>query len=403
MRLRALCLLLPLLVATAAAAHDRQGYLHGRVLLRNGGEYAGLMRWGDQEVFWDDLFNATKAHTPWLERMEDRLDRKTAEIKVFGWKVRVGEGAATGRTFQCRFGDMEKIVVTGDQKAEVHLKGGAVIEVDGGSDDVGGKIQVLDPSLGAIAVRWDRIEEIRFSPTPSDLRPEGQRLYGRMDCDAGVFDGWIQWDSQECLATDKLDGESRDGEVSLAMGSLRSIERRSGRGADVVLKDGRRLSLRGSNDVNDENRGIYVEVDGLYRLRVMWDEFERLDLAERRDSGPGYDDYAPGERLRGVVLDREGRRHAGLLVMDLDEEWSFELLDGRRYGVEYHIPLARVSSLEPSGDRTRVGLRGGESLVLEEGQDVGENNAGVLVLDDEDDDDPLYLSWDEIEHIELEP
>ena len=58
-------------------------------------------------------------------------------------------------------------------------------------------------------------------------KPTLNRYDGTVHTDDGSFRGYIQWDQDECLSSDELDGENRDGEVSLRMGEIRSIERRS--------------------------------------------------------------------------------------------------------------------------------------------------------------------------------
>jgi hypothetical protein len=45
-----------------------------------------------------------------------------------------------------------------------------------------------------------------------------------------------------------------------------------------VLRDGRSFELTDSNDVDDGNRGVYVErADGTLVL-VPWDRFERVEF-----------------------------------------------------------------------------------------------------------------------------
>jgi hypothetical protein len=77
------------------------------------------------------------------------------------------------------------------------------------------------------------------------------------------------------------------------------------------------------------------------------------------------------------------------------------MLNGSRDGIEYYIPFAMVRSVEPQrGDASKVVLRNGEELVLEDGQDVAERNAGVLVI--RDDGRESYFQWREIRRIRFE-
>ena len=50
--------------AARAASGPHQGFLYGTVETRSGASYTGLLRWGREEAFWDDLFNATKPDEP---------------------------------------------------------------------------------------------------------------------------------------------------------------------------------------------------------------------------------------------------------------------------------------------------------------------------------------------------
>ena len=43
----------------------------------------------------------------------------------------------------------------------------------------------------------------------------------------------------------------------------------------MELKNGEVYELRGSNDVNDENKGIFIINDG-DEVRLEWDEFESV-------------------------------------------------------------------------------------------------------------------------------
>jgi hypothetical protein len=400
-------LALPLLAggAALAAGQDTDGFLYGKVVTESGNEYVGFLRWGDEESFWDDLFHSTKEDRPYADegRDRDRERRRETRIRIFRWDLKVGGDSWDGsRIFIARFGDIEKIRCHGDSEAEVFMKSGQVYDVSGYSNDVTSDILVRDEKMGDIDVRWNRIDTIEFMPAPRGADPGVWRLYGTVESDAGDFTGWIQWDKQECLSTDELDGDTEDGDISIEFGDIRSIERRGRKSSLVELKDGRTLRLRGSNDVNDENRGIMVEDPRFGRATVSWDAFEKATFEEHKSSGRGYDDYGKAGWLEGTVTDTDGRTYSGRLVIDLDETETWEMLNGSWRDVEFDIPLALIETIEPLGhDESRVRLRSGEELVLADGQDVADRNEGVLILKDDDDRDPEYLAWDEVERIEL--
>jgi len=395
-----------LLTGPVLARQDSEGFLYGRVVTESGTEYTGFLRWGEQEAFWDDLFQSAKTELPYLERAEalaDEPPRREKRIEVFGWKVRIDEGGwNASRIFCTRFGDIALIEPRGDGEARITMKSGSVYDVSGYADDVSSDIHVLDGALGAIDLHWDRIRTIEPLPVPGGADPGAERLHGRVETVEGEFEGFIQWDKSECLTADELDGDTRDGRVAIAMGEIATIERHGRRSCDVTLRDGRELNLRGTNDVNSDNRGIVVEDARLGRVTIGWKAFDRLTFTPAGDSGPGYRDYPPLGPVQATVVDRDGGRHRGRLVFDLDESEGWEMLNGSRDDVEFDIPLVRLRTLvRESGDRCRVVLDSGAELTLEEGHDVGENNAGLLVFPGPGDDDALYLPWDEVDRIEF--
>ena len=64
----------------------------------------------------------------------------------------------------------------------------------------------------------------------------------------------------------------------MEFGLIASIERASDSSARVTLLDGRQLVLRGSNDVNDQNKGIFVRLDDGKTVMLDWDEFDRVEF-----------------------------------------------------------------------------------------------------------------------------
>ena len=397
--------LLLLTAAPSPAADSPTGHLYGRVTTDADAVYVGLLRWGTEEAFWDDHFNSSKEKMPYMGHWDG--ERKGRTIQIFGRTIEISprDGSwRSGRQFVSRFGSLESIAVTGSNSAVLTMKGGEEIEVQGGANDVTAKITILDASLGEVEVAWKRIDTVQFLPTPADAEPRGFRLHGTVTTDGGEFRGFIQWDSQESLSYDKLDGEADDSDLSIEMGKIRSIERRSSRSARVVLKDGRELVLSGTNDVNDDIRGVLVEDPRFGRVKIGWDEFGKVVFDDPgQGSGNTYDDYDAGRPLTGTVVDRDGQRHAGRLVFDLDEAWDWEILDGHADDIEYSIPFALVKGLQRDGSRaSRVALKSGVTLTLEDTADVSEGNAGILVLPTEGRGE-TYLRWSEVERVDFGP
>lgn len=392
-----------LVTAFPAQAEDPQGFIYGRVTTRGGETYEGRLRWGKEEAFWGDHFNSVKEERPFVDQAPRRDRRGRESIKVFG--ITIGSrwnSVSDSRSLIARYGDIEKIEVLRGDEAVLYMKSGSEVEIDGGSNDLGAKIRIWDREIGEVEVRWERIEEIQFMPTPRDLDVTEHRLYGTVESRAGDFTGYIQWDKDECLSTDKLDGESRDGELAIEMGKIRSIEKHTSNSSRVVLLSGRDLVLDDTNDVDSGNRGIFVEDPRFGRVLVEWDAFEKLELKKPDGSGPRYGDYPPSKPLSGKVTDQDGKVYRGRIVYDLDESETWEILGGDRRDVEYHIPFGLITAIIPtSSDSSRIVLKGGEEVELEDSADVGDDNDGVLVLGD-DETDPVYLPWDEIKRIDFD-
>lgn len=387
----------------AAPERDARGFLYGRVTTRGDSVYEGRLRWDKEEAFWGDSFNSTKEDLPYFKYVPRKERRQS--IEVFGIPIGISRGIDNeGRQLVLRFGDLRRIEVGRGDDATVILKSGTRYEVSGGSNDLekDTEINVWDRAAGEIRVRWKEIRTIDFLPVPADLTVEDFRLHGTVQTDDGSFRGFIQWDQDECLSSDELDGETRDGEVSLKMGEIRSIERRNGDSSKVTLRDGRTLVLEDSNDVDSSNRGIYVQDGRFGRVLVDWDAFRRVDFDPPGDSGPAYTDFQPGRPLVGKVTTDQGKTYRGRLIYDADEMETVEFLDGQKRDVEYSIPFARVAFIIPERtDSSRVVYKDGREVKLEDSVDVGRDNAGVLVFE-KGQEEPRYIPWEDVRRIDFE-
>ena len=190
--------------------------------------------------------------------------------------------------------------------------------------------------------------------------------------------------------------------MAIPFGNIRSIERRSRSSSWVVLKDGRKLSLDGTNDVDGSIRGIMVEDERYGRLKVPWEAFEIAVFNDEGESGKGYNDYTKERRLEGTITDVDGKKFSGKFVFDLDEAETWEILNGDLFDIEFNIPFEMVKEIRPrSRNSCLVVLTSGESLRLEGGQDVTQANDGILVFDKGEKADPTYIPWEQVELIEM--
>lgn len=383
--------------AGAAGASDT-GYIYGRVVTDEGNTYEGQLRWGDEEAFWHDLFNATKSENEHIADVDDDVLRDLRRRDRDFWEsLFANRDSDFEHLFVVRFGDLKRIEPRSRSRVDVEFRNGKTMELDGGSNDVGARITVVDPYTGTHRLRWERIKSIEFSAAPATIKDKlGDPLYGTVKTRRHEFTGHIQWDNDEALTIDELNGDTRDGDVDITFGDIAKI-RKHRSGSMVKLKSGNEVYLTGSNDVNDENRGVVVKVPGIGTVMVGWDDFEEVTFKRAPDSGSSYADYGAGRKLNGVVETRSGPLR-GDIVYDLDEAWDFELLHGDNGDTRYLIPFREIAQITPRGRyRAEVLLKSGLTIELEESQDVSRDNDGVLVYTGSR--RPEYVEWRDVNMI----
>jgi hypothetical protein len=393
------------LQADDAVRSPAAGRIHGTVTTHAGTRAAGLIRWGGQEAFWDDLFHSAKRELPFAGYAEpaDEPEESQWWWQVLGRRLVSAVDHGPRRVFAARFGDIAKLEVVGGNEAVVTMRSGTSYRVSGYANDVGAALTVVDDERGEQEIEWGRVDVVELSPAGAGAVFSGHRLFGTVEAGSQQLTGFIQWDEDEGLSTDRLDGDAEDGRVSIPFGTIAVIEQLSSASARVTLTDRRVMVLEGTNDVNAENRGILVEDPRYGRVRVPWARFRRAELTRPNGSGPGYGDFAPPKRLRGTVTDADGTRRAGLLHVDLDAAESWELLEGTSDGITYSIPFSRIRSMERSGAVVIVTLAGGEELRLDDGEKGAGRPVGVVVeAGTGAEAGEIFVPWRDLRRIDLD-
>lgn len=413
-RRRALCtglVAVLVLAATAWLGADETGTstavgrIHGTVITHAGTRAAGLIRWGGEEAFWDDLFQSAKRELPFDSYAEpaDEPEESQWWWQVLGRRLVQAVDRGPRRVFAARFGDIAKLEVVGGNEAVVTMRSGTSYRVSGYANDVGATLAVTDAEGAEVEIEWGRVDVVELSPAPSGAVFPGHRLSGTVDAGSRRFAGFIQWDEDEGLSSDRLDGDAEDGRVSIPFSTIAVIEQLSAASARVTLADRRVMVLKGTNDVNASNRGILIEDPRYGRVRVPWAHFRRAELTRSEGSGPGYGDFATPKPLRGTLTDADGARHAGLLHVDLDAAESWELLEGTSEGITYSIPFSRVRSMARSGSVVIATLAGGEELRLDDGETAAGRPVGVVVeagIGAEAGE--IFVPWQDLRRIDLD-
>ena len=406
-----------LLIALAVVLGPQSGpssdRLYGRLLTAGGERLEGYLRWDRNETHWADFLDGQK-EIPWehvreAERLDDefrRLRELERSISLPGLRISWDEDdeddpltAASG----IRFGHVTSIEVLDERRALLRLKSGEEMSLRGGSTDLGRSFRSLvveDSGRGEVELRWRDLARVDFMSAPANRQaPTAGRLRGTLRTRGGaVLTGFVAWDLDETLTTDILDGRDGRRRHEVEFGRIARIERDGSTRARVTLRSGEVITLRGTNDVNAENRGIEITDPTLGRMVVRWDQFESLAFDVADDGLAPYGAFEGGRALRGTVETRDGVSHAGRLRWDNDESFSWELLDGRSEGVQYGVELAAVRTIDRVGlSAARVGLRDGRSLVLEGASDVSEDNRGIFVTGDEG--DTVLVRWRDFQRV----
>jgi hypothetical protein len=403
-----LLIIMTVFVVDADSNKDR-GFIYGEITVKNGDIFRGPIRWGNEETFWHDLFNSTKDENEYadlisekdLEEIKnDSVDDNGIErfFKGLFRKNRRYSPITVDHIFACRFGEIRTMKLWGTETVLLTLKNDEKIEVNGGSNDIGTDIHIFDENAGKQKLKWKNIRKIDFMPVPGELKEKfGTPLYGTVSSKAGKFSGYIQWDIQECLDTDELDGDYEDNDMSIKFGEIKSIEKYR-KGSLVTLYSGKEYYLHNSNDVDDDNRGIIINDHQFGRVQLEWNEFDRVDFDKVPQSPiASYDDFIVPRKLAGTVETRNGETYNGRFVYDIDEEWDFELISGYNEQVQFLFPIRNIDLIEPSGRCcSRITLKNGKTLELENERDVNKDNDGLLLWESED---PVYIPWRKITKI----
>ncbi len=404
----ALAAALVVIAAPLVAQAADPGQLYGRIRTVDNVVHEGFIRWAGNEAGLYDVLSLSKPIPERNRRDADRLGWKAQErenrIEIFGIGITLpGDRVSIGSSSQSgiRFGHISSLEVLGSSRLRVLLKSGEEVVFEGGGD-VGSSANpiLVEDRLGEeVKLNWRDIRAVDFMPAPARTSRWGERLYGTLRTrDGAEFTGYVAWDMDEIFTSDVLDGDEGDRDHEIPFGRIRALARESSSATRVTLFDGDVLVLRGSNDVNSSNRDIMIADPALGEIRVGWEAFDRLELQRPpAELDPSALDL--GSRLRGTVQARGGESHTGWIRWDNDEEFGWEILDGRLAdGVDLDVELGRIRSIERvSYDASRVTLRDGRTFRLDGSNDVDDGNRGLYV--ERTDGTLVLVPWDRFESV----
>lgn len=383
--------LLTALLTAQTVPLDPADRLYGRVTTTEGVSHEGFLRWDRNEASPLDFLDGRKV-VP-IEYLQEAasLDpevaaRQQAERTIVAFGMRItwdedDESDPFATVSAVRMGRIRTLERLDRRTVGLTLRDGSRVDLMAGSTDLGPSMRGLEVERGGarITLDWDEVERVDlFDAPPPGAHPEASRLYGTLTTwNDAEYTGVVTWDLDESVTTDVLDGRSGSDDHEIPFAEIREIAWESDRSAMVTLVTGERIELRGTNDVNRQNRG--VEVAGVFgRATVGWGDFQRVrfvDVAEGSLS-----DFEPGAALYGTVYALDGRVIEGEVRWDNDEEFGWELLDGWRGDADVDIEFGSIASIERLDDEgVVVTTRDGAQWTLEGQGDVGSENNGIFV------------------------
>lgn len=227
--------------------------LYGSLTTRRGDTYTGFVCWDVDELFTRDIL----------------------------------DGDVKGRRRKIRFGKIKSIERYSSKGATVTLNSGDELLMRGTNDVDGSNsgIIISDLGFGQVIVMWDEFDRLDFHNEAAPLSYSdfdgGRKLRGTVYTEDGdSYTGAIRWDDDEEYTWEILDGEYRDVEFDIEFGLIKKIVKKSYRSAIVTVWDGRSFRLRGSNDVDEDNKGIFITTTDDEEIEIDWEEFERVEFAE---------------------------------------------------------------------------------------------------------------------------
>jgi hypothetical protein len=389
---------------------DDSGRIYGEITTVEGDVFEGFIRWDKNEGNWVDILDATKElpkRSTYKNARRKYRDRETT-IEIFG--ITIGKSRSSSSDWWSsaqsgiRFGHIKALEVVDDDAVLLTLKSGQEIEMSGGGTDIGSGIREIiieDRHEGEIELDWDDLESIAFMPAPSGTESNfGERLYGTLTTRRGdEYTGYVCWDVDELFPTDILDGEEKSRSRKIKFGKIISIERYSSSSAKVTLTNGDQIVLRGTNDVDNDNRGIVISDPSFGQVTVKWDEFDRLDF-KKAPLQVQYKEFDGGRRLTGTVYTEDGESYTGTVRWDNDEEYTWEILNGDYRDVEFDIEFGLIKSIEKrSRSSSIVTVRDDRSFRLSGSNDVNDENKGIFVI--LPDGDEVEIEWEDFDRVEF--
>ncbi|MDO1445246.1 hypothetical protein Q0590_03240 [Rhodocytophaga aerolata] len=399
--LLSLFLCIPVLLAHGQI---QAGFIYGKITMVDNTTHEGVIQWSRNELHWNDIFRATKQENKVLQFLSsDEIKRLSEEEKTekMDWGfMRLWENRypAKQHVFECQFGYIRSITVTGEKSARLTLKNGTTVDVSG-QEDTGRKIYILDKQGRRSKLEWAAIKSVVFKSTPSHvLAPTIIPLYGTVTTTSGEITGFIQWDMDESLNMHYLDGKQGETKKAFQFSEVSHIEKIADNTCRLTLVSGEKIELSDTDDVGKSNHGILVKTAESVTIKIKWHDFQKAAFTTKVPQPVPYTDYRKPKALSGKVKLMDGTIQQGSLIFDLDESMSMELLKGKSKELLYHICFSHIKSVQRKNDRyAAVTFTNGKTIELTGTNDVTDKNWGILITNSSK--KPTYVPWNKVDYV----
>lgn len=403
-----------LLIAGASATWANQ-YIHGSVTLNNGETHEGLIRWDDdEETFWSDHFNGEKSDISGYAALSDEVKeaiedgQKGPKLDLLSFQVELSSLFAEDidePDFTLPFAAIKTLTpktVKGHEGLWVTLHNGDEFFTHEGSNDLTAKVFVNKDNGSVSQFRLNQIKQVDFSTSAATRVGPNQAIYAEVESTQGRFKGRIHWDRDERFVHETLEGTDQnnpaEGEISVAIGDIQSIKRETN-AALFIMKDGSEKKMTGTNDVNDGNRGLYIETTDRGRVVLPWEHVTRVTFidADETDWQPYTTAARKSGLLKASVRTKDGTVSEGNLVFNLAQSSPAEMIRCTVKGMDYYMPLFMIKSIKPVSEQySEVTLVTGEQLNMYDSASFTAENLGLLLTEG---GNTRYLAWDTVEEI----
>ncbi len=417
-------------------------FLYGTITTTDGKEHTGSIRWNNEEALWIDYFQGIKSENKyhvfvseddimesvyrWLTMKKRLNDDEQASVKkkiiiqhsstdpqVISeeemeemlkkeHKVQIDdeEFEKLEHVWMAHFGDIKKITITGEESVDITLKNGEVTPIKSGSNDFNTNIRMIEKDLGELIFEWNNVDHISFSPSPKELLTTfGNPLFGTIRTRKGNYTGFIQWDADKSLDTDKLIGKNADGELAIEFKNISQVNFNA-KSKSVILNSGRVMDLEIMESNDPMKMGVNIWIDGLGKIYFPPNSILSVEFTNPgKNHLPSYYYFETPEALTGKVMTNDHKNYAGIIAYDLDEEYDFELIQGISDGLYYSVTLRNIKEIAPyNANASTIKTRTGKTVLIANSHDVAESNSGILIFEEET-KSPTYIKWENVNRV----